>query len=259
MGERHTKIGIQRELHVAWFEHAASVYAAGFKKSAARKEFYSYLNNASDSVEPLTEQTKIYISNALVKTWIEPDEELIPLRDAAYTLINNNLSNHIAIHWSLLSAAYPFWFNVASSIGRLLKLQDQVTQSQIVLRLKEKYGDRQTVSRRARYVIRSFVSWKALSDSKSKGCYERTAPIIITDPNLAILMFESALHATPEGKGSLPFLLNNPAFFPFQLPTMTGDFIAQNSKQIDVVRYGLDEELMKLKEKRASSLFVLLP
>ncbi len=258
MSERHDKIGIQRELHVAWFDHAASIHAAGYKKLAARQEFYSYLDNVSDFSAPLTEQTKIYISNALVKTWIEPDDELIPLRDAAYKLINTKTANRTAIHWSLLCAAYPFWFNVASSIGRLLNLQDQATQAQIVLRLKEKYGDRQTVSRRARYVIRSFVAWGVLNDSKTKGCYEKKPTVAIAEPDLAILMLESALHASPDGKSSLPLLLNNPAFFPFQMPRITGDFISQHNNRIDVIRYGLDEELLKLNEKRESSLFAFI-
>jgi hypothetical protein len=134
-------------------------------------------------------------------------------------------------------------------IGRLLNLQDQVTQSQVVIRLKEKLGDRQTVSRRARYVIRSFVAWGALKDSKTKGCYERTVPMSVINSDLAIMMFESALHATPSAKKTLGLLLNSPAFFPFQLPVMTGDFVSQHSDRIDVVRYGLDEELLKLKGK----------
>ena len=105
------------------------------------------------------------------------------------------------------------------------------------------------VSRYAQYIIRSFVAWGALKDSEAKGCYEKAAPVSIAEPNLAILMFESALLATPEAKGALGLLLNNPAFFPFQLPVMTGDFVSQRSDRIDVVRYGLDDELLKLTVK----------
>src|SRR3989339_547692 len=116
MGKRHEKVGIQRELHVEWFEHAAAVYAAGYTKGPARQEFYSYLDNANGFVSPPTAQTKTYIANALIKTWIEPEKELIPLRDTAHKLLNNAPSNRTAIHWALLCAAYPFWFNVASCI-----------------------------------------------------------------------------------------------------------------------------------------------
>ncbi len=62
-------------------------------------------------------------------------------------------------------------------------------------------------------------------------------------------MFEAALHATREGKGALGLLLNNPAFFLFQIPVMTGGEVAQRTGRIDVGRYGLDEELLRLKEK----------
>ena len=155
----------------------------------------------------------------------------------------------LAVHWGMISAVYPFWFNVARQTGRLLALQDQVTQTQIINRLKEQYGDRQTVSRYARFVIRSFVAWGALKDSEAKGCYEKVAPVSIADSDLAILMFESALLASPEAKGALGLLLSNPAFFPFQLPVMTGDFVSQRSDRIVLVRYGLDDELLKLTGK----------
>ena len=44
-------------------------------------------------------------------------------------------------------------------------------------------------------------------------------------------------------------LLNNPSFLPFQLPMITGDLIAQRSERIDVVHCGLDDKLLKLKDR----------
>lgn len=141
----------------------------------------------------------------------------------------------------MISAVYPFWFNVARQNGRLLALQGQVTQTQIINRLKEQYGDRQTVSRCARFVIRSFIAWGALKDSEVKGCYEKAAPVSIADANLAILIFESALLATPKAKGALRLLLNNPAFFPFQLPFMTGHFVSPCSDRVKIENLGLGD------------------
>ncbi len=153
----------------------------------------------------------------------------------------------LAIHWGMITAVYPFWFNVAWQTGRLLTLQDQVTQAQIVHRLKEQYGDRSTISRYARYVIRSFVAWGVLKDAEAKGCYERSAPMNLADHSLIMLMFEAALHTTPEGQGALSLLLKHPAFFPFHLSVTTGAFIAQHSDRIDMVRYGLDDEMLKMR------------
>ena len=248
MTDRFSKVGIQRELHIEWFGKAMNLHAMGLSKTDSRQEIYAFLDGAPSFDTPPSIQTKTYVANALIKSWIAPEGDLIPLRDTAFKLLQKNPDAHtFPIHWCLLGAAYPFWFSVAAVVGRLLNLQDQVTQTQIVSRLKEKYGDRQTVSRRARYVIRSFVAWGALKDSETKGCYEKVAPMSIADTNLAILMLESLLLATPEAKGALGLLLSNPAFFPFQLPVMTGDFVSQRSDRIDVVRYGLDDELLKLK------------
>lgn len=72
---------------------------------------------------------------------------------------------------------------------------------------------------------------------------------ILQEQDLAIFLLEAALHTTPEGKAALGLLLNNPAFFPFKLPVMTGDFVAQRTDRIDLVRCGLDDELLKLKGK----------
>jgi len=248
MSDRFFKVGIQRELHLEWFEQAARFYGSGISKKDARQEIYRYLDSAPGFATSPSLQSKTYIANALIKSWIDPAPELTSLRNVAFNLLQENIVNRTAVHWCLLGAAYPFWFEVAAKIGRLLNLQEQVTQAQVVLRLKENYGDRQTISRRARYVIRSFVSWGVLKDSEIKGSYEKVTPVPITDYSLATFMLEAALNAMPEGKTALGLLLNNPAFFPFILPVLRGDFIAQQTGRIDVVRFGLDDEMLKLRD-----------
>ena len=249
MGKRHEAIGIKQTIRFEWMQKATNLLLAGLDAKAIRQELHEFLadRKGNGSEGERSDQTRTFVVNNLMKIWVSPDLELIPFRDALLAFLRENPSMTLAAHWGMISAVYPFWFNVARQTGRLLALQDQVTRTQIVNRLKEQYGDRQTVSRYARFVIRSFVAWGALKDSEAKGCYEKAVPVSIANPNLVILMFESALLATPEAKSALRLLLNNPAFFPFQLPVMTGDFISQRSGRIDVVRYGLDDELLKLK------------
>lgn len=244
---RFTKVGIQRELHIEWFDEAVQLYVSGVKKNELRPRIYTYLDHALGFDTPPSLQTKTYVANVLIKSWINPDSDLIPLRNAAFHLLSEKPEMRFPLHWCLLGAAYPFWFSVAAVIGRLLNLQSQVTQTQVVNRLKEKFGDRQTISRRARYVIRSFVAWGVLKDVETQGCYEKVAPIEICDSNLSILMFESALLAMPEAKGTLGLLLNNPAFFPFQMPTITDDFVSKHGNRFEVIYSGMDGMLFGLK------------
>lgn len=249
MDKRHESIGIKQSIRFEWMQKTANLLLAGLDGKTIRQELHEFLTDrkGNGSEGERSDQTRTFVVDNLMKTWVSPDPVLVPLREAALALLRKRSSMGFAVHWGMISAVYPFWFNVARQTGRLLALQEQVTHMQIINRLKEQYGDRQTVSRCAQYVIRSFVFWGALKDSEAKGCYEKVTPVSIEDADLAILMFESALLATPEAKGALGLLLNNPAFFPFQLPVMTGDFVSQRSDRIDVVRYGLDDELLKLK------------
>jgi len=251
MGKRHEAIGIKQAIRFEWMQKTVNLLLAGLDAKTIRQELHEFLSDkkGNGSEGERSDQTRTFVVDNLMKTWVSPDPVLVPFRDAALAFLREHPSMSLAVHWGMISAVYPFWFNVARQTGRLLALQDQVAHTQIINRLKEQYGDRQTVSRCAQYVIRSFVAWGALKDSEAKGCYEKAAPVSVADSNLAILMFEAALHATTEGKGALGLLLNNPAFFPFQLPVMSGDFVSQRSARIDVVRNGLDDELLKLKGK----------
>jgi len=249
MGKRHEAIGIKQTIRFEWMQKAANLLLAGLDAKTIRQELHEFLSvkKGNGSEGERSDLTRTFVVNNLMNIWVSPDPHLTSFRDASLAFLRENPAMALAVHWGMISAVYPFWFNVALQTGRLLALQDQVTQKQIINRLKEQYGDRQTVSRYARFVIRSFVAWGGLKDSEAKGCYEKAAPVNIPDANLAILIFESALLASPEGKSALRLLLNNPAFFPFQLPVMTGDFVSRRSDRIGVDRYGLDDELLKLK------------
>ncbi len=256
MGKRHETIGIKQAIRIEWMQKAANLLLAGLGAKSIRQELHELLadkkGSGSDGERGNTSRTQVV--NMLMKTWVSPDCEVVPHRDASLLLLQEYPSMSLPVHWGMISAAYPFWYNVAKQAGRLLNLQDQIAQVQIFSRLKEQYGDRETVSRYARYVVRSFIAWGVLKDSKAKGCYEKVNPLSVPDSRLIALMLESALYATPDAKGTLGLLLNNPAFFPFQLPVMTCDSISQHSNVIEVVRHGLDDELLKLKTNYLKSL-----
>lgn len=246
---RHQKLGIKQTIQKAWMDKTVRLMLAGLPEKDIRTELDQYLSTQRQSGGTGKRGKETYgMALSLLAAWFSPDDELKGFRNAALNLARSmSGTDWLPLHWAMLSATYPFWFNVAKQVGRLLNLQDQITRMQIFNRLKEQYGDRETVTRNARYAVRSFVAWGVLKDSEAKGCYEKTTPVNIVEPNLAILMLESALLATPEGKGELGLLLNHPAFFPFKLPVITGNYLTQHSDRIEVVRYGLDDELLKLR------------
>lgn len=249
MSKRHEAIGIKQAIRSEWMQKTADLLLAGHDAKTIRQELHEFLADKNDNgpYADRSEGSRNFLVNNLMRVWVIPDSELLSFRDASLAFLEKHPSMVMPVHWAMISAVYPFWFNVARQTGRLLALQNQVTQAQVINRLKEQYGDRQSVSRYARFIIRSFVAWKVLKDSNVKGCYEKAVALSITDTDLATLMFESALLASPEAKGALGLLQNSPAFFPFSLPVMTGDFVCRRNSRIDVVRYGLDDELLKLR------------
>lgn len=260
MDARHDLIGIKQTLRLEWLQRTASMLLAGLEPKAIRHELHDWLadrmgiggstnldhEGQSSGIGKRGATSRTQVVNMLMKVWVLVEPDLAAYREASLAYLRANPAAALAIHWGMVGAVYPFWFNTARQVGRLLALQDQVTQAQIIGRLKEHYGDRQTVGRYGRYAIRSQVAWGVIRDSVTKGCYEKVTPLVVDDPALGMLLVEAALHATPEAKATLSVVLNSPAFFPFQLPPLTGDLISRGSNRIEVLRHGLDEELLRL-------------
>ena len=248
MAKRHEKIGIKQTIRIEWMDRVVQMMLAGMSKSEIRHDIDEYLSTQKTSGGVGERGKKTYgMAIGILASWFSPDKDLITFRDEALGLARQCQSDEwLPLHWAIISTSYPFWWNVALQVGRLLSLQDQVTQPQIFNRLKEQYGDRETIARNARYTVRSFIAWGVLKDTDVRGCYEKSTPIIISNQDIAILLIESALHVTPEGKGALGLLVNSPALFPFHIPAMTGDFISHSTDRINVDRYGLDDEMLTL-------------
>lgn len=250
MGKRHDAIGIKQVVRLEWYDYALEMLLSGLTPIEIRGRLDEFIKERlqSGGYGERGEQTYTKAVTQIMHCWVKPAREISTLRDNAlvYAMENKN-QNRVALHWAVTIAAYPFWHKVAGQVGRLMNLQDVITQSQVRNRCFEAMGERSTVERSARRVIRSYVVWGVLKDSDVKGCYEKAIPVVIADKNLAVLMIEAALRAIPDGRAPLNMLLNNPAYFPFQLPLMTGDLMAHHNDRLEVVRYGLNDEMVKLK------------
>jgi len=251
MTNRYDALGIKQVIRLEWMEKAVRLSMSGMEPPEIRSELHEYLagRKGDGSIGERSKLTRSQAVVVLMNIWGKPNTEIaVFIEDVKAQIQSNGLdpAEKKALYWAAVSAAYPFWFNVARQVGRLLNLQDQITKQQIVRRLKEQYGDRQTVSRITRYVIRSFVAWDILKDTAKKGCYERGNILSIQDQSTVSLLLEGALHTMPGGKSSINDLYANPGFFIFDLPTITGEIIVQDNQRIDVMRFGADEEILKL-------------
>jgi hypothetical protein len=147
----------------------------------------------------------------------------------------------------MTTAVYPFWGTVAASVGRLLRLQGTASAAQVQRRVREHFGERETVSRAARRIIRTLVDWGVLAEAAEKGVYRQSVVKLIDDPRLIAWLVESALHAHSNGSAALTALLDAPSLFPFQLTHLSAGHLATVSQDLQIVRQGLDHDLIMLR------------
>lgn len=244
--DRLKSLGIKQTIQRHWMDRTLQMLLAGMPEPEIRAELDSYLATQRQSGGSGERGQKTYgMAIYILRCWFAPDPDLVGLRDDALSLARDiSPDRWLPLHWAVLSASYPFWFNTARQCGRLLNLQNQISQRQVFARLTETYGDRETVLRNARYTIRSFVAWGVLVDSPEKGCYAPSAKIAVKTPAEASLLLEAALMASPGQKAALSQLSGTPGLFPFEMPSVSGAQLAEVNQRLSVMRYGLDEEML---------------
>ena len=151
-------------------------------------------------------------------------------------------------------AAYPYWGETARSVGRLLKLQNTVSSQEIRRRMQESFGDRETVARATRNVVRSFVDWGVLKEEGQKGVYVAGLPLLIEDDHLKAWMIEALLYNRSNRSAHLNVLFTHPGFFPFKITPANAGAIAAGSSRLEILRHGLDEELVMIRKASGSGL-----
>src|SRR5947209_6488434 len=114
-----------------------------------------------------------------------------PLRDDGLDHLRRlPLDDHLAVHWGMSMAAYPFFGTVAEATGRLLRLQGSAGAAQVQRRTREQLGERETVARAARRILRCFLDWGVLEVSTEKGVYQAAAVRTVEDTRLAAWLLE---------------------------------------------------------------------
>jgi hypothetical protein len=188
------------------------------------------------------------VITVLLKVWGRVPAELQSLRSDGLDLLKYlPRQDHIAVHWGMIMAVYPFWASVAAQVGRLLRLQGSVAAAHVQRRAREQYGERETVSRRVRYVLRSYVDWGVLNETGTKGIYGAGLSLPVHDPRLIAWLVEASLYARPSATAQLKDLIDSPSLFPFRLQPAHAESFLTASPRIDLLRHGLDDELVMLR------------
>lgn len=249
MTRRTDQIGFSQRVRLEWFEQTANQVMAGNDETLVKDALQELLKDKVSVGSQAKRGNREKIITILLKTWLTVPKELEALRDEGLEHLKRvPRSDRLIIHWGMVMAVYPFWSSVAVQVGRLLRLQDSVAAAHVQRRVREQYGERETVSRSARRVLRSYLDWGVLEETESKGIYTIGTTLYIDDTRLVSWLTETALHARVNGSAPLRDLLDSPSFFPFRIKPIHAESLVAASSRLDIFRHGLDEDLVMLRK-----------
>ena len=241
------KIGFDRKVELPWINMAAEL--AGRRMNVA--QIAHHLDNLlQDYITGKDARRKT--RTVVLAMWAKTPPELSELRSEAFKLLRSlKPINHRAVHWGMAMAVYPFFGEVAAITGRLIHLQGSASEAEIQRRVKEIYGDRQTVTRAVQRTLATFLCWQVVQRPQPT-VYVPVAPLTITGKKLTTWLIEAFLHYS-ESSHPLAAILHSPAYFPFRFKTITTADLRRCAR-LEVASHALDEELIMLRKTRCSKL-----
>jgi hypothetical protein len=238
------EIGFDRRLRREWLDLVADCAVAYVAPDVIRAKLHELL--APTVAESGERGARSKTITVLLRLWVVSDPRTEGLRlDAVRLLPTCTPGERLALHWGLALAAYPFFADVVSSVGRLLRLQPTVSLAEVVRRTKEKWGDRERVARSARHVLQSIRDWAVLKDSGAAGVYQVALPQAALRGDLALWLIEAVLQGSGTTIGSFRQLERAPALFPFTLAVRPAEL--QRCSRLELVRQAGGEDAVGLR------------
>lgn len=254
-GSRVTQIGIDRLVRLAWLERTSSLVLAGNTPLDIKAILQNDLCDAFQSGKTEKRGSLGKTITILMKVWLTTPREFVALRVAGLEFLKRMpKQDRKVVHWGMVMAVYPFWASVASQVGRLLKLQRNAVAAQVQRRMREQYGERETVSRRTRYVLRAFVDWGILRETERAGVYEPLPAMVVSEKHVTAWLIEAVVLSRTNGPMTLKNLIESTSLFPFKVIQISADELLSASSRLDVIRHNLDEELVVLKSPRDAAI-----
>ena len=242
--KRQGQIGFSQRVHLDWLEYTANLVLAGNPREEIITALGERLKEKLSVGNQPERGNRDKAITILTKVWVTPPKELESLRDEGLRYLRcGGPSERMLVHWCMCMAVYPFFGTVADAVGRLLRLQGTAGAAQVQRRLRERLGERETVARAARRILRAYIDWGVLRETEEKGLYRGVAKRAVDDAALAVWAIKAVLFASGDNPGSAAALLCGPQLFPFDmvLPSMRELEICE---ALEVSRHGLDHEVL---------------
>lgn len=240
MSSKKPLVGFDRYVEKAWMDYVAKLAVDGKGLSDANELLEQYL---SDSINGETSRRKT--KNILTASWIKSgEEEAVFKKNAASFFVYSSRAEQIAIHYGVCIATYPFFLSLGKILGRLFKLQDEVSNTEFYRRVIESIGDRDSIKRAAARYIQSLIEWGMIEQS-GKAAVQIAPKVRIDDPDLATWLYSSVLFSVDDERLSVDDVISDPVWYPFEIPH--GHFNYLDSDLVEVVHQNVGATLLSVR------------
>lgn len=241
MSNPNRMVGFNRKVDLLWLDTVAGWAAAGVAEDELAQHFAALLESIDQGKE-----TRRKIKDILSNIWLQRTGALPGFHETGLTLYRTlPPAQRLPLHWGRCIVAYPFFAFVATQIGRLYRLQGDVTAGEVRRRIIEQYGESEWVKRSLRYVIQSLHNWQVL-DSKASGTYVICPPCAITDPTLMAWLAEAYLRATHVEAVTASSILSSPLLFPFAFADLSAQQLSRHNPRLEALQQGLNQDVLML-------------
>jgi hypothetical protein len=244
---RCVQVGFSQRIQLDWLELTASLKLEGSTRIEIQTQLDDFLQDKLSVGSNAKSTNRRKAISILLKVWVGVPKSLEPLRNEGLEHLKRLPHHqHLPIHWGMTMAVYPFFGVVAQTVGRLLRLQGSVTVASVQRRIKEQFGERETVSRATQRVLRCFVDWGVLQDTAEKGVYQAAPIHFIEDQKLAAWLVEAALVASKVNSSPLQSITQAPTLFPFIVRQVNLKDLESNNR-LELFYQGLNENMILLR------------
>lgn len=242
---RQETLGFDRKLELAWLDAAAAAATRGETRKSARQGLLAMLSDAIPGSkarsEAVTVMGRIWLGSA------SPEmrrRALLAMKDA------HTPDERLAVHWAMCAATHPFFLDVVAAVGRLVRMQGDVSQAQVTRRVAEAWGDRSTLRRAVQRLCRTLIAWGVLRETTTRGVYQLAGAPRGLRGGVARLLVEAVLVGGKNSAAPVTDLLRHPALFPFDLQMSPAEL--RSAQEFQVERLGLDVDVVRMAERAAS-------
>jgi len=231
-------IGFDRRLQLNWLDATVGLCQESLDASVVADHLRQKLEREIAGVEARRKTITV-----LLRIWANVSIEDKHLRDEALQLVTKvSLEDRLWLHWGMSLLAYPFFRDVAATVGQLSRLQGLFSQAQVQRRMIENWGQRTTLQRATQRLLRTFVDWSVLQDTDVRGSYSIASPRQTENRALALWFLNCALQTNETEQIPLREFGQLSYTYPFDLLSFVND--VRLSERFEVTHQGLDLEMV---------------